>query len=54
MLLIDPSGKTDRVYDPSDLTRPSYVLLGPGAEVLALGSSITDKQIEAALPTAYP
>lgn len=53
-LLSDPKGATDRVYDPTGAHRPTYVLLGPGAEILAIGSSYSTAAIEAALPTPYP
>lgn len=53
-LVLDPGALTDRLYDPSARTRPTYVLLGPGAEILSIGSSVSDAAIEAALPTPYP
>ncbi|MCK6520360.1 peroxiredoxin family protein [Myxococcota bacterium] len=53
-VLSDPGGTEDKRYDPGDRSRPSYVLLGPGAEILVVGTSVTDAQIEAALPTPYP
>ena len=53
-VVLDPGATTDRLYDPSARTRPTYVLLGPGAVILSIGSSVTDAAIEAALPTPYP
>jgi len=42
------------VYDPTARTRPTYVLLAPGAEIVSVGGPVSDAQIEAVLPTAYP
>ena len=54
-VLADPSGSTDKLYDPTSRSRPTYVLLGPGAEILSIGSSApSDSTIEAVLPIAYP
>lgn len=50
----DPGAVTDRLYDPSRRTRPTYVLVGPGAEILSIGSSYDTATLEAALPTPYP
>ena len=52
-VLQDPGAMTDRIYDPAARSRPTYVLIGPGAEILATGN-ISTGQIEAALPTPYP
>lgn len=49
-VVVDEGGATDRLYDPSQRTRPTYVLLAPGAEIVAIGSSVEDAAIEAALP----
>ena len=48
----DTGGAVDKLYDPSSRSRPTYVLLGPGAEILYIGSSITEARVQDALPTA--
>ena len=55
-VVADPSGTTDQLYDPSSSSRPTYVLLAPGAEVVAYGSSasIDSDDVEDELPTSYP
>lgn len=52
--LIDPSGNADRIFDPSQRTRPTYVLLSPGLVIEQIGSSVTTASIEAVLPISYP
>lgn len=52
--MADTDATTDRLYDPSASTRPTYVLIGPGAEILERGGSVSSRSIEAALPTPYP
>ena len=47
---VDPGATTDRLYDPAARTRPTYVLLGPGAEILSVGSTYDVATIEAHLP----
>ncbi|MFZ5482197.1 MAG: hypothetical protein ACOZNI_35880 [Myxococcota bacterium] len=49
-MLADVGAATDGVWDPSSRTRPTYVLLGPGAEVVSVGRPVSDAEIEAALP----
>lgn len=53
-MLADTGAAVDRLYDPSARTRPTYVLLAPGAEIVSLGGAVSDAQIEAVLPTPYP
>lgn len=53
-IVLDTGAAVDRLYDPSSMTRPTYVLLGPGAEIVLIGSSVSDADIEAVLPTPYP
>lgn len=53
-VLQDTNAVTDRLYDPNSRSRPTYVLLGPGAEILSIGSPVTTSAIEAALPNPYP
>lgn len=53
-VLIDTNGAVDRVYDPSRRSRPTVVLIEPGMVISYVGSGVTDSQIEALLPTAYP
>ncbi len=53
-VLQDTSALVDRVYDPMARTRPTYVLLAPGAEIVSMGVTVSDAAIEATLPTAYP
>ncbi len=52
-VLADDSAAVDALYDPMSRSRPTYVLLGPGAEIIEI-NSISDADIVAALPTAYP
>ena len=55
-VVADPSGSVDATYDPHSSSRPTYVLIGPGMEILSIGgsSSVKGADIEAALPTPYP
>ena len=53
-ILADPAAATDRLYDPSGRTRPTYVLLAPGLEIVKLASEPSEAEIEAILPTSYP
>lgn len=53
-VLADVDADVDAVYDPSHKTRPGYVLLAPGAEIVSIGSKPSAAAIEAVLPTSYP
>ena len=53
-VLEDPGAVTDLIYDPMRRTRPGYVLLAPGGVIVEIGNSISNGDIEAVLPTAYP
>lgn len=53
-VLQDSGAAVDRLYDPTASTRPTYVLLAPGAEIVSRGTTVTTADIEAVLPTAYP
>ncbi len=35
-------------------SHPSRILLGPGGELVKIDSSVSDADIQAILPTAYP
>ena len=49
-VLADPDGAVDRIYDPNTRSRPTHVLLGPGAVVLTVGGDPSAEEIEGALP----
>lgn len=49
-VVLDPGGATDLLYDPVSRTRPTYVLMGPGAEILSVGSTYDVATLEAHLP----
>ena len=53
-MLADPSRAVDKLYDPNSQTRPTYVLLEPGGTIVKIGSSVSDSEIQAVLPTPYP
>lgn len=53
-VLADTGAAVDRLYDPLMRTRPTYVLLAPGGEIISAGTTVTDADIEAVLPTPYP
>lgn len=53
-VLADTDATVDRLYDPERATRPTYVLVAPGGEILSVGEDVTDAAIEAVLPTPYP
>ena len=53
-VLADPTNIVDGLYDPSARSRPTYVLLSPGAVIETLGMEPSASQIEAVLPIAYP
>ncbi len=53
-VVADPSRAVDKLYDPNSQTRPTYVLLEPGGAIVKIGSSVSDSEIQAVLPTAYP
>jgi hypothetical protein len=53
-VVADPGRAVDKLYDPNAQTRPTYVLIEPGGKIVKIGSSITNSDIEAILPTAYP
>lgn len=49
-VLADPGAEVDRRYDPDRKTRPTYVLLAPGREILSVGKEYDEDQLVAALP----
>lgn len=49
-VLADVDAAQDMVYDPDRRTRPTYVLLGPGREIVKVGTEVSDAEIEAVLP----
>lgn len=53
-VLLDAGALTDRVYDPMRRSRPTYVLLAPGAVIVEISTSVTAAEIEAVLPVSYP
>jgi hypothetical protein len=53
-VVADPSQLTDKIYDPTGRHRPTYVLFGPGAEIISITGSIKDADVEAVLPIPYP
>lgn len=53
-MLADPNRAVDTLYDPNSQTRPTYVLLEPGGTIVKIGSSVSDSEIQAVLPTPYP
>ncbi len=50
-MLADPSFGTLNSYTRG---HPNRILLGPGAEIIQIGGSVSDAAIQAVLPTVYP
>ena len=50
-VVADPGWATLSTYTSG---HPNRVLLGPGAEIISIGGSVSDRDIQAALPTTYP
>lgn len=49
-MVADPGGAADMLYDPERKTRPTYALIAPGREVVSVGSTVEEADIEAILP----
>jgi hypothetical protein len=49
-VLADPEHRTDALFDPEDATRPTWVLVEPGGEVLHAGPDLSEAEVVAALP----
>ena len=49
-VLADVGAEVDRMYDPERRTRPTYVLIAPGLEVVSVDQKPTDDDIAALLP----
>lgn len=50
-VVADPGWGTLETYTSG---HPNRILLGPGAELISVGDSVSDADIEAILPTTYP
>ena len=53
-VVADPNRSVDKLYDPNSQSRPTYVLIEPGGTIVKIGNSVSDSEIQAVLPTAYP
>ncbi len=50
-VVADPDWNTTETYVRG---HPNRMLLGPGAELIVVGDTVTDADIQAVLPTTYP
>jgi len=50
-VVADPSWATLSTYTSG---HPNRMLVGPGAEIIQIGGSVSDSSIQAILPTTYP
>jgi hypothetical protein len=50
-VVADPGWATLETYTSG---HPNRILLGPGAEIIQIGGDVSDRAIQAVLPTTYP
>ena len=50
-IVADPDWDTLQTYTSG---HPNRMLLGPGAEIIRIGGTVSDAAIQAVLPTTYP
>ncbi len=50
-VVADPGWGTLYTYTSG---HPNRMLIGPGAEIIQIGGSVTDRDIQAVLPTTFP
>ncbi len=50
-MVADPGFGTLNTYTSG---HPNRVLIGPGAEIIQIGGTVSDGDIQAVLPTTYP
>ena len=50
-MVADPGYGTLNSYTSG---HPNRILIGPGAEIIQVGGSVSDRDIQAILPSSYP